>query len=498
MPADIPPSHLLIIDIDGLRQDVFYQALEEKRLPHIGRLVGGREAARGIHFAAVSTLPSVTFPSQTSFLTGLQPAQHGIAGNQFFDRFGLHNQGVPRFYAFDIGDTLILDDAVRVYSDEAGLLGETLDKTTLTLPEQFVQKCRSAGVVYHMLGRGATTWARPALLDMARFQKGGALFGLTPQAFDEHMLANARRLLVQHPHPDLLLVYFLGLDHHAHTHGPEVEMDYLCRVVDEQVGNLLKDLRRAGWMRNTLTAIVSDHGQIAVIEDDRHSLRLSFPFDREMAYLFDALHLDVHDYPGEGPDCDAVVASNGGTAHVYLQNRQGQWKDAPHFTQDVLPVAQAFWDANQTGIYCSDLQDALAMILARNVEQDGWRADYQVFTPAGLQPVGDFLAQHPQIQTVDAVARLQALAGPASGDLLLVSNFAGGFYFGAPVKGTHGGLHPDDSLCVLSLAWSGASPKQVAHLRQTAESIVSERKRAQGRQYASPADLVPVVQAVMK
>jgi hypothetical protein len=56
--------------------------------------------------------------------------------------------------------------------------------------------------------------------------------------------------------------------------------------------------------------IFSDHGQIHVKADDKHSLRLAFPFEREIGHLFDALGLDVHDYPGEDPNCDAVVASN--------------------------------------------------------------------------------------------------------------------------------------------------------------------------------------------
>lgn len=54
----------------------------------------------------------------------------------------------------------------------------------------------------------------------------------------------------------------------------------------------------------------------------------------------------------------------------------------------------------------------------------------------------EYLAAHPEIETVDATVRLRHLAGPTSGDLLLGENHAGGFYSGGPMVG----LHPEDSL----------------------------------------------------
>jgi hypothetical protein len=294
----------------------------------------------------------------------------------------------------------------------------------------------------------------------------------------------------------------MGLDHHSHFAGPDHQYDYLTRVVDAQIGRLADELETLGLFDGSLFVVLSDHGQIEVAPDDRHSLRLSFPLDREMGYLFDALGLDVHDLPGEDPACDAVVASNGGSAHIYLQNRQGRWADRPRFAEDVLPVARAFWDANAAGQYAEDLHDALALILIRNVERDGWDADYQAFTPnsptrSAQSPIGDYLASHPEIKTVDALNRLRHLASPFSGDLVLVSNYAEGFYFGAPLKGVHGGLHPDDSEAVLSLGWPTASPAQVMALRDSARGVVADRCRAEGQRRAGIVDMVPAVCAVM-
>ncbi len=487
------PRRLLMIDIDGLRQDVFHQALRENKLPYLSGLLGGPEAAFGCHLDPVSTAPSITFCAQSSIFTGACPAEHGIAGNQWFDRFGRAGKG-PRFYAFDIGDTLAYDDAVLTFTGPVGLVGETLSKATPTLYERAAAHHMQSTVVYHMISRGASHWIKPDLLDIARLTRGGGLFGLSAQQYDQQMMDKTIAYLQTGASPDLLTVYFMGLDHQSHHHGPQVQLDYLASFVDPQVGRLVQTLGLLDLLDNLLVVVVSDHGQIAVIPDDRHSLRLSFPFDREMGYLFDALGLDVHDYPGEDPDCDAVVASNGGLAHVYLRNRQGQWLDAPRFEQEVLPVARAFWEASLMGRYASDLYDAISMILVRDVEQDGWAAPFQALTPQGdLLPVASYLSQHPEIQTVDAAARLRQLEGPSSGDLLLLSNYADQFYFAGPTTGVHGGLHPEDSLAVASLGWLNASSDQHVRLRSVADAVIGERRQAEGRDHASLVDIVPLL-----
>lgn len=490
------PQRLLIINIDGLRHDVFHRALSIGRLPNLGRLVGGVDAEHGLHLSAVSTAPSITFCGQVSIITGLQPDRHGIPGNQFFDRFGDRSDGKARFYAFDVGDTLAVDDAVLVFTGKTGLLGRVLDSSARTLYEIAADHGMRSLVVYHMLGRGAAKWIKPNLVDIARFTKGGGLVGISAERYDRKMVDKALEALNRDGPADILTLYFMGLDHHSHQYGPGSQMAYLADVVDEQVGVILAGLEQHDALEGALAVIVADHGQIEVVPDDRHSLRLSFPFDREMGYLFDALRLDVHDYPGEDPNCDAVVASNGGLAHVYLRHRYGHWRDRPRFAEDVLTVARAFWEADQSGKYAADLQGALDMILVRDVQREGWEADYYVYTPERLMPVIEFLNDHPEIKTVDAPGRLKHLAGPYSGDLLLLSNYAGGYYFGPPLKGMHGGLHPEDSCPVLSLGWVGASAGQVQTLRDTVDAVLQDEGRTGLQDFVPLASLLPVLCAV--
>lgn len=472
-------TRIVILDIDGLRPDVLERALAEGRAPALARILA---PGRTLPVEAVSTAPSITFCAQTAMFTGVAPRESNVVGNQFFDRFGTWTDGHPSFYAFDVGDLLAVDDAPRIYTKPDGLLGTIIPAEVSTLYERAARRGLTSTVVYNMVGRGATTWITPSLIDIARFAKGGGLFGIEPARFDDEMTAKAIEHLRSGARPDILTLYFLGLDHVSHHEGPDEQLPYLEHTLDADIGQVLSELEARDLLTGTVFAIVSDHGQIAVKDDRRHSLRLSFPFDNELAYVFHELGLDVHDYPGEAPDCDAVVASNGGLAQVYLQHRQAHWSTPPRFAEDVLPVARAFWQAHQTGQYSRELQGSLAMVLARNVERDGWSAPYQAVTvDGGLLSVDAYLEATPALETCAASGRLQRLACPYAGDLILVANYADGFYFSVPMKGVHGGLASADSRAVLAFSQPFGAAQDAAATLTVLNTAIADRCQREAR-----------------
>ena len=119
----------LLIDIDGLRNDVFQEAMFRKSIPNIDLLLKGLPDKNSINIPLTSTAPSITFSAQASIFTGNNSREHGIPGNQFFDRFGKLNSGRPRFYTFDVGVQLGFMDAIRVFSD--GLASKLLRVETI-------------------------------------------------------------------------------------------------------------------------------------------------------------------------------------------------------------------------------------------------------------------------------------------------------------------------------------------------------------------------------
>lgn len=53
-------SSLLLIDVDGLRPDVFSTALQNGELPGFSNLLGGERLERSLLQPALSTAPSIT------------------------------------------------------------------------------------------------------------------------------------------------------------------------------------------------------------------------------------------------------------------------------------------------------------------------------------------------------------------------------------------------------------------------------------------------------
>ncbi len=482
------PAQILWLDIDGLRPDVFAHALQAGDIPNLAGLLGADYLIKPV----LAPAPSITFTSQASIFTGSHPGQHGIPGNQFFDRFGLQSNRTPRHYAFDVGDTLAADDAVRVFSE--GLASQCLQ--TPTIYEILSEYGWQSVVVGHMYARGAR-WLRPSLTNLARFTKGGNLFGLSAAEYDRHLLKKALDYLENDGFPDLLTLYFMGVDHESHQHGPQAQGGYLTEELDPMIGELAQALKASGVA--PLTIICSDHGQIGVKADDQHSLRLAFPFEREMGHLFDALGLDVHDYPGEDPDCDAVVASNGGMAQVYLRNQQGAWADQPLFERDVLLVGRAFWQAHLSGQYAPEMQASLSAVLVRNVEKEGWQAGYQALTSEGqLQSLAEWFANQSPDLFADPTHRIQNLAGPMSGDILLISDYPAGYYFASPLAGVHGGLHPEDSYATLACSWPGCPAENWQLHKQNFLQAIQTRCQREGQRQATTADLVTGLMAILR
>ncbi|HJS58548.1 MAG TPA: alkaline phosphatase family protein, partial [Vicinamibacteria bacterium] len=84
------PETVLLVSIDGLRPDYVLEADRYGlKVPNLRRLL-----AEGAHASAmIGVLPSVTYPSHTTMVTGVSPARHGIFANTTFDPLGRNLEG---------------------------------------------------------------------------------------------------------------------------------------------------------------------------------------------------------------------------------------------------------------------------------------------------------------------------------------------------------------------------------------------------------------------
>jgi hypothetical protein len=487
-------ERVLVLNIDGLRQDVFHSALQSGEAPTLAALLSQGPV---LHTNPLTVAPSTTFACQASIITGLTPGEHKIVGNQFFDRFGSYSGGNPKHFAFDIGDILAYDDAVRVFVGKTGLANRHLPKGTPTLFERLQPYGMDSVVAHYMYARGARHWIRPSVLDLARFKKGGAVLGLSPAAYDQKMLRKVEKYLLAHPLPGLLYLYFMGVDYTSHYQGPDTQYAYLTRTLDPQLRSLVSLLTGHSFLGRTTVVVISDHGQTAVQSTPQHAIRMSSVFERDIAQLFDALSLTVHTFPLRESKCNAVCASNGGMAQVYLRKSGAGWDAPPYFRDQVIPLAVALDDANRLGRYCSSLEGSLSAILLRDVEAHGWSAPYLVYTKEGLFPSDAYFADHNRSQFAEAAWRLQSLSCEMSGDIILLSNQDEGYYFGGQLLGCHGGLHRDESACVMSIS-SPPSPIDRQPWQEHLLELLERRKLSQKRDFACISDLPDLVEGLVR
>lgn len=92
--AQARPKTLVVISVDGLRPDYITQA--EKHgltLPHLRHFMTDGTYAEGV----VGVVPTVTYPSHTTLMTGVWPAEHGIVTNTMFDP---SHQNLDDWYRF--------------------------------------------------------------------------------------------------------------------------------------------------------------------------------------------------------------------------------------------------------------------------------------------------------------------------------------------------------------------------------------------------------------
>ncbi len=69
----MPPAAALVLALDGATFDVIDPLVASGRLPHLAASM-----EQGVHATLRSTIPAMTFPAWSSFMTGLSPGRHGI------------------------------------------------------------------------------------------------------------------------------------------------------------------------------------------------------------------------------------------------------------------------------------------------------------------------------------------------------------------------------------------------------------------------------------
>ena len=488
----VPPGDptLLVIAIDGAPRGLLYELIGSGELPALRAILGGPERGELAHAhlddTLLSTLPSSTLAAWASIFTGATPAQHGIAGNEYFARES------------------------RTLAAPAPVSISSMEPVARTYTESYADDLHQLPTVYERLRERDASFS--AWVAVSQFHGGadrllladaslgveafGALIAGTGEddanldlyaSLDREAVETVIEALAERPAPKLITVYLTGTDHYAHgsTAGPEAALRrYLVEVVDPLIARLRDALDQHHALDGRAVLVVSDHGHTAVEADDAHALSTGDGPDDPPAVLRGAgfrmrpfeLEVDAN------ADFDSVIVYGGAMAYAYVADRSTcpragtvcDWARPARYEEDVIPLADAFFRASEQGTHAPGMRGTLDLVLVRRPVPLGEDArPFDVYVGDGrVEPLARYLEQHPHPHYVAVESRMRDLAvgpyGHHAGDVLLLARNGDEdrpedrYYFAGHYRSWHGSPSRADSEVPLIVAHPERTPAQLA------------------------------------
>lgn len=251
LPVVASAEPVLLISIDGLQPADVIEAEKRKiDIPNLKRFVKEGSYASGVK----GVLPTVTYPSHATLLTGASPAKNGIIGNTSFDPMQI-NQSGWYWYASDFKVPTLWDAAAKKGLTTANVhwpVSVKADSVKWNLPQIWRTGHEDDRKLMASL-------ATPGLV--ASLEKD---LGPYAQGIDESIEGDENRgrfavALIEREKPDFATVYLTALDHEQHGEGPDTAKAHaVMQRIDAVVGKLVAAQMKAH--PDSVIAIVSDHG----------------------------------------------------------------------------------------------------------------------------------------------------------------------------------------------------------------------------------------------
>jgi predicted AlkP superfamily pyrophosphatase or phosphodiesterase len=302
---------VILVSVDGLAG--FYLDDPRAELPTLRRLA--REGARAKGLAC--SFPTVTWPNHTTLVTGVEPARHGVIGNNYLDRQTAKSVPLIPDPLFD-KDQIVKTPTIYDVAHQAGLVtsgiiwpatrnAKTLDWTVPDMggeeawpkygTARWLTELRAADIP---VDRHAT-WVKE--------QSGGVQ--------RDWLYTRLARHVLEHHAPNLVLIHLVEVDHVQHRFGPRTpEAYWSVSYADDRLGDLVEAIEHSPYKDKTTLIVASDHG--------------FFPIDKEIrpnVLLAKAGLIEVAD--GKAGKKRAWALSQGGACGIYLleEERRGELRE---------------------------------------------------------------------------------------------------------------------------------------------------------------------------
>jgi predicted AlkP superfamily pyrophosphatase or phosphodiesterase len=240
----LPARPLLVISIDGLDHRYLRDADQlSLKIPNLRKLVKeGVWADKGV----IGVVPTVTFPSHTTIVTGVRPDQHGIINNN-----RPKEEGGERYFFANLLKVPTLWDAAKKRGLKVGGVHwpVTVDSKSFDwdFPEHFKRR-QGAGMDWKATAEKST----PGLIEKMTAKYPS----MAVEWIDDRVRSLATIYMLKYEKPDLLLLHLVDHDSEAHETGP---FSMHAKAVLERTDELLADIL-AAKPGNMAVALVSDHG----------------------------------------------------------------------------------------------------------------------------------------------------------------------------------------------------------------------------------------------
>ncbi len=457
--APVSGKLMVHVNVDGVSEDLFYNALEDGRLSAIREAFAGGLRTRG----TVTIMPSTTVPAQTSIMTGCWPRKHGIHSFRVIRRCG----DPPSFFNFEDIDNAVgyygyqlfgWPDGLLPHVSEEGTLDARIHPAATTIYQDAAQHGLESNVAFHMVMKGAKRRVLPTRGTFIKYALAHEGVG-SWHSYDQDMVEFSIADLEKNGLADINMYYFAGVDASGHYVGGNTEQErFLINSIEPMWADLFNTIQKRAAGRDILFVLSSDHGHNDYIHDDAHAVGTKKLYKLFRSYGYKVLDEFEKNCEDMSP-FDLVICSGLGQLFNYVRKKGGSWCQPPDLESDVLPVARRFVDAQGVfGHYLHHLlvkdRGAGAYKVAQLSRNQWTLVDIETF-------YGDKTDLFP-----GAVERLQGLYYSDSPDIIVLPNDINGFCFSDhPHYSGHGSLYEQCSRVPALMSGPGMSATEVAGAR---------------------------------
>jgi predicted AlkP superfamily pyrophosphatase or phosphodiesterase len=255
-------SSVLMISVDGLKPEYVLQAdAHGLKIPFLRSLLRDGAYARGV----TGVWPTVTYPSHTTLLTGLSPAEHGIYNNLEFDP--KHTHGDAWFwYARQIRVPTLWQAAHQAGLSTASVgwpVSVGAGDVDFLIPEYWRIFRPTADLNPSDADLMAAISRPEGMLQRMEQRLGPYMLGNDPSPPGDETKTRFALDILRSQRPKFMTIHLSSLDQQQHVHGPfSLEVNQDLEVIDGQLAQLFAASRAND--PDAIALVVSDHGFVPI------------------------------------------------------------------------------------------------------------------------------------------------------------------------------------------------------------------------------------------